>query len=553
MVASEGAVSANELAALAADKPLILADNVLRRATAARWTLTGTIAGADVSDVDHPPWMAWDGHLYLGTFPATAQTDHYYLNVTLAADEVFDCLFLKHTLVPAACTLDIQACSPNDWSAPITLWSQALTSINRIVRLSLNGAGGANRRFTDFRNFRLHYHAGAAFAPPRIGELVLARRRQLSGKAWYPYDDAPSGGLGATYKARGRARKRHRFAGRFTDVKGTWTVHDGNYGLDDVSTIRDLWRECADGDWPVVYIEEPGSNASKALFSEFQSDSDLKELRLERQDVSERRWDVDLTELPPFADPDLVAAVVQSLSSFHWPQASPATSGYVDCGNPGTFDGIASATWSLWTFSDAFPAGVGFLIGVYEYSSAAASQFLFEIDGLGRLNFSLYGGVNVDTRSAVGVATGGWHHWFVTWDGALGWPHVPQSDAIKMYLDGAPVGVTFLGGGVPTNLNGPVVTHLGLGRALGVGGAFQLVTTFIDEPAMWPGVVGSAGQAAEIRNAGVPSDLAACSLGRPAHWYRADGDVLPNVLDHGTGNANGIASGTIEIAAEAPP
>src|SRR5687768_6316246 len=104
---SEAAVSANELAALAANKPLIIADNVIRRATAFRWTATGAITDPDLSEIDHPASKAFDGISWIPTWPAVALTTNYYLNFTIPGNEVFDSLFLLPSIVPAVCTLNV--------------------------------------------------------------------------------------------------------------------------------------------------------------------------------------------------------------------------------------------------------------------------------------------------------------------------------------------------------------------------------------------------------------------------------------------------------------
>jgi hypothetical protein len=298
---SEAAVTANELAALAANKPLIVADNVLRRATAFRWTSTGVITAPDLSDIDHLPSKAFDGHLDVETFPAVALTTNYYLNFTIPGNEVFDSLILKPTIVPSVCTLNVGIDDDPAWGSPIIIHTSVLNSANRLIDIDLTSGVNGNRRFTDYQNIRLHFTAGAAFACPRIGEFILGRRRQLSSKAWYPYDAEAVGSEGSQFKARGRKRKRHVYAKGFTDVQGTWVVHDGDYGLDDVITIRTLWEECDYGNENVIYIEDPATNPTLALFSEFQNDAELRELRMPKEDVTERRWEVDLAEQPPFA------------------------------------------------------------------------------------------------------------------------------------------------------------------------------------------------------------------------------------------------------------
>lgn len=295
------AVSAAELAAAAANKPLFLADNVLRRATAYRWTETGVITDPDLSDIDHLASKAFDGMTWVPTWPAVAQTANYYLNFTLPAGEVFDSLFLIHTIVSSACTLNVQIDDDPAWSAPITISSQIIDNTYRVVDLSFNNGVDENRRFEDFQNVRFHYTAGGGnFICPRVGEIVLARRRQLSSKAWYPFDDQPTGSEGAQFSARGGARRRHTYKKGFRNVLGSWTVHDGDYGLDDVNTIRTLWRECDQGSEPIVYIENPTSGFDGAVFGDFFGEDEFRELRMERQDVTERLWDIEIVELPPF-------------------------------------------------------------------------------------------------------------------------------------------------------------------------------------------------------------------------------------------------------------
>lgn len=151
------------------------------------------------------------------------------------------------------------------------------------------------------------------------------------------------------------------------------------------------------------------------------------------------------------------------------------------------------------------------------------------------------------TSTAVIPADGNtWLHFVAVFDGSL----TGNTNRARLYFDSVLDTPSADGGTIPAALLA-TTTDLRIGL-YDPSSAASCWDGEMDEIAIWVNHAASQAQVTELFNGGEPGDLADYSGGLPDFWYRADGDTLPTVIDHGAVGADGTATAGVTISAVVP-
>ena len=316
MTISTANLSAGEIAAFNNDRPLFACSNALDSynvvpvwkantdASGARANFPNWTAGSDITDNGYPTRFAFDRQLTSWTQPVyTAANRNYALLFDLGG--IFDIdifALINHQLrnySTNAVTITYSFSDSNDFS----------TGAAYDVQLT---AGGSNKRIVDYRMsqgvytrisgcefFRLNFHVPAsAGTVPRVGELLLGRRHQMSYYQNPPFDDASVRSDVADFVPKSGARRRYvRYAGQRI-YSPTWQFgHADANGLDQLTELRAAFAECNYGGKPFLYVNNPTTAPTVAPWMMFeQPDLDIPVV----EGPTDRVVQTHLTEIAPF-------------------------------------------------------------------------------------------------------------------------------------------------------------------------------------------------------------------------------------------------------------
>lgn len=186
----------------------------------------------------------------------------------------------------------------------------------------------------------------------------------------------------------------------------------------------------------------------------------------------------------------------------------------VSYGDVSDTDGVSSATFSAWVYQTATDSGT-----ILQRHDGSTGSFRFEIAG-SSFRLLIYNGIS-NWEQATGTPLAGLNTWYHL-------AAVYTSSTVTLYVDGAAVAST-TNGTIPATLPTPG------GAAPLLLGATNLAAD-ISNVAFWAGTAASAGQVAEIYNAGrAAADYATlATLGAPTWWAPLNGSWAPTL---GSGTA----------------
>lgn len=308
--------SAAELAQLAIGKPFFLGDNILRlTASTPVWNAAGTLAGGDITEDGFPGYRAYDEHAGMYTMPdatITAMAEIFLLfdlSAAAAAGLEFDTLVADLDLRDCGADTTIRAQIDTDpaFSAP-----QNITSADTWV-----GAGAGNN-IGNFKWVKPHLTADAVFTnqgylriqirrdagttnfagAPKIGEIYLGMRRQLSVLPQIPHDDQRRESTVAdfiAYSGRRHRIVRARGAQPFP-VSFAFGNDPGLAGVDDLAALRAWYADIDEGVRPFYYCDEPLESPARALFLDLPDPA----LDIPRTSFGLRQFSMNAREMPPY-------------------------------------------------------------------------------------------------------------------------------------------------------------------------------------------------------------------------------------------------------------
>lgn len=345
------ALSADEIRCLEDECPRFAETNLLTFAEDLRWSANGQADGADETDPTYPIAALYDGRLTTPTVPDTGSQTSWTITGLLPSGTNWeiDTAIVYVLGMSADLTLRLELSNVADFAAleTVTFSPRSLQGSQTSGRVTWWGLNQGTSRFRATPTlastpiyFRLILSYGTSATRPRVSEFFLGRMRLFS-RPWngsQAFDDRPAGSDYAEFDALNRDRVRYIQAAGFADFEASYDLIgsiDGEpsdrFGFDDLATLRALRRGTNYGASSAWYSR--GNDPTRLMI--FASDLNAPILA---GDSIRRRWEVELLELPPFAEAE------QSLFA----EAEQSPSGWVD---------PTGLTWDYaWDFTDA-PGG----------------------------------------------------------------------------------------------------------------------------------------------------------------------------------------------------
>jgi hypothetical protein len=278
------------------------------------WTnaLVPSFSDPDLTASTNPVSNAWDGFGDLATFGTQAgswATWHFIAQLNLATVDTVVVTFADTPQRIDLILIDLGNDASFTTTATLGYWPGPNVRSNSRLRL----VALADDVYTNARYFKITfvYNSGQTISP-LLGEVYVGRRRQLSRQWNYGGDEEPFGGLVDTWEGTSRGVVTYNRAHGFSDFDFGHTPSGGindMFGLDDVSTWRQIYRDCRGGGDPVVYIPFPWSSINTTWSIGGESGRTGSEaflgridagLRLPKVGPFERNGNWTLMEIPPF-------------------------------------------------------------------------------------------------------------------------------------------------------------------------------------------------------------------------------------------------------------
>lgn len=268
------AVSAVELAAFANGGPILGGFNALKlKNNPAKWTLTGTAAGADVTAPAFDAFRAHDGRPNLPTKPTLSVVRDFYLNFDLVTiGQLVDMISGVGTnFYELAGTITLTAeyddAGIGTFTGPNTVIAATWLPdpMDKPKRFTSFNLEGSNERITK-RYWRLHVNSSIDFAvAPSISELFLGRRWQMVRPGDRPFVKVGVQNIGTGFRSSGGNSSDYIDEERVAAFSRVWSPKDyeDESGLDDSQTIRSWFRDVKGGRHAFVYCDEPSANPNQ--------------------------------------------------------------------------------------------------------------------------------------------------------------------------------------------------------------------------------------------------------------------------------------------------
>ena len=287
-------IGAVELAALADDKPILMATSCAdwristgeRYGDRVRWNEDGDFVAADASAATMPARRAVDRHGQTATSPATAETT-WYLVFDAQYSEPVDCVYLEHDGLESVTDLSvaIEFSDANDFSGAMAGGSLTISAGRCVTFLDDRWSGGGY--------VRIVFSAPSAFTPV-IREAWCGRRRQLRRAPDRPVwiERVVTERVGDASTLGGAA-----YAPRVGRGVFSWSMvcRDTDDDLLDSETISGWWSDSRYGVCPSVVIPRPTSYPHRARIMRT-----TEPLVVRRVGWGERTYSLELAEIPPY-------------------------------------------------------------------------------------------------------------------------------------------------------------------------------------------------------------------------------------------------------------
>lgn len=314
-------IAAGELAALAADRMILVGNNVLESYNALpEWRTSGVLSsGTDITASVYPTSFGFDRGASVRTKPtySAGWTEvSYVCNLSGGSTDVLSAdtaVVWGHNFSELggnlAITLDIANASDFGASqgtatdAPASFrtlaqWNNPTTSA-RLYSLSLNGLGLlSDQRYTSIQYLRLRIRktSGTFSTAPEFGELWLGRRRQLPYFPDVPWSEETYMSDVADHRSISGVITRYvrNRGGRLFDLALTMAGADPTYSIDPYTQLKSWWSECGYGSKASLLFLRPYSTTEvHVVYPE-------AKLEIPRQGPYERTTTLALSETAPF-------------------------------------------------------------------------------------------------------------------------------------------------------------------------------------------------------------------------------------------------------------
>lgn len=270
MAWSSAALTSDEIARAAADKPIVVAANALDTRTGTtpiRWTIGGAGTDADQVNTSYPAAALYDGLLTVNTEPQSSRT-LWYLNLTLDGTQDIDCcVIIGHNFGTNGATVQLQIADDAAHSTnaqTIATWTPSAPASGkddlRLASLSLKHTGSAALRYSSVSHVRLRISTSGSTIP-KIRELWLGRRRQLPRHPSLPWDEDRFQQRSARFETDGGSIiDRVYWKGRRALSPSILVSSTA-----DQSELLSFFAESEHGTRSMLWFDEPGTNAAHVL------------------------------------------------------------------------------------------------------------------------------------------------------------------------------------------------------------------------------------------------------------------------------------------------
>jgi hypothetical protein len=293
MAYGSAAVTATELTDLAADSVMLIGRNWLRGSTAAaRWT-AGTWT-TDQSDSDGPAAYSYDDQDYLQTYPSATAYPYLVINLGVTT-AVVDCIvLLNHNgFSCGATTVDVEFDQNQNgsFSAVDQAYSAAATDDVRLVLLDLKHTGSTALRYSDVQYLRIGFPGCSTV--PKIGEVIVGRRRQTNRHPKAPWNDKHHTGSAARVVSDSGVIKQYNYhKGCRRISNAVLEAHEDAY----VSDLDSWFEDDTDlGTLPFMWIDEPSTDPQAGVWVQL----DVPERSQQIEGYIERNYTITATEKGP--------------------------------------------------------------------------------------------------------------------------------------------------------------------------------------------------------------------------------------------------------------
>lgn len=541
------ALSAGEIAAEEAGRPLFIAKNALdypRANTRYVWSTSSIGALTDVTDPNFPSWLAHDGQPHKATRPTDESALTYYFTAYLNEAETIDCIAIQME-DNGATAVDITVRIADSFSGNTNLlivksWSAVDMADGRLLEVNLN----AHARYTNVPEIQIQFSNSSGTQVPRLAQFFTGKRRQLTRAFMTGFDPEALEAYADNFSTGLTTQRRIRHTNGLRNLDGSYMANVGAahsmFSLDDAATIRGIYDDCLQGNRMLVYVENPALFDGNGFPHYFEWGYVNTNARLDLTDFVIRDWPFVFTEVPPAIAP------LQSLPEAEAPYVNLAsvygTVGNlgISPGDPIEFDGATNMTIAFWFKSD-MTAGT-WTSSSYQPASkiTGSGQCQFRIQaGAGRrlsviLPETLSDVANTcfgNTQFAMTDTIGGALTYFVvlTYDGTVvsnAW-----EDRAKWYVNGVDVG-WFDAQGTD---NPPAALPSGATSTLKFAAGLR---GWQDHTAIWVGMTAdktlTPTQVAELYNAGAGLEYTGSSAGQPEFYLKFDNDYVDDGSVGGT-------------------
>ena len=236
---------------LAADKPVLLGQNLLRSAPVMKWVAAGG-TGADQSAGLTWPGMVAAGFVHSQSKPnAPGATWTFY--VDLGAELPFDSVVLVGQALGAASALAVDIADNAAFSTRLQNIASATVAATARRKAFLKLGGGNGSKYTA-RYVRVNC-SGGNFVP-QLAEVFVGARRQLKALPDDPWDPDAKRSLGEQQETDTGIRSRNIRGRGQRLVDAHLTAYEEPYRSDLVAFFH---SDIADGTQPFVWIDKPGT------------------------------------------------------------------------------------------------------------------------------------------------------------------------------------------------------------------------------------------------------------------------------------------------------
>ncbi|MBH05178.1 MAG: hypothetical protein CMJ20_02535 [Phycisphaeraceae bacterium] len=279
---------------------------------------TNATATSDIAEADYPTSRLYDGHSHLKTRPniSSGSVSAVYLHIVTEIPTLDTIYIGGHNLNTAGAnpTMTIEIADNAAYTSNlITLISFAGFSASKDARLcffNLGPAGGGStiKQYGEVTHARIKitHGTGNFTTKPEIGEIVLGTREQLSQRPDVPFDDQAFSSDAVDFRSKSGILTRYiRNTGQRSFAHRHSPTGSDAYGLDDLTTIRNWYKNTRRGVEPFIYVPDPTNTITGingATSAAFVCHFDDPRQGLPLTGPSLREANINFSESAPFVD-----------------------------------------------------------------------------------------------------------------------------------------------------------------------------------------------------------------------------------------------------------